>query len=384
MKTIKVDELEVGMKFTEPAYVDGDTLLVPPNIPLRGKDLERLKKWEVEEIETEGEIISAKTEALKQNGETGTIIDEILGAQADKDLLYLYSESVEKLEEIYENIRNNEPVEGSDIDRIVNSLVPEVRNKKDEIISFIILRGKGQTSLAKSSLNCMILCVLVAENLKVPNHKIIQIAIAAMLHDIGMMRIPRAIIEKDTKLSNDELKIMRTHPIHSYKIINKTLKYPEETARIALQHHERWDGKGYPKGLSGKEIDLPARIVSVVDAFEAMVSVRPYRNSMIGYKAMRQLLNDNSRRFDSEILKVFIKTMGIYPIGSIVLLNDASIGRVISVHSDSPLRPTLRLIVDSNGNKCVDDDVVINLLEEKNLFITRAINPMEIEQKQGT
>jgi hypothetical protein len=76
--------------------------------------------------------------------------------------------------------------------------------------------------------------------------------------------------------------------------------------------------------------------------------------------------------------------MGIYPIGSIVLLNDASIGRVISVHSDSPLRPTLRLIVDSNGNKCVDDDVVINLLEEKNLFITRAINPMEIEQKQGT
>ena len=119
--------------------------------------------------------------------------------------------------------------------------------------------------------------------------------------------------------------------------------------------------------------------MSVGDAFEAMISTRPYRNSMIGYQAMRQLLNDNSRRFDSNVLKVFIKTMGIYPIGSIVLLNDSSIGRVTIGHQDAPLRPNIKIIIDSEGNKTGADATFINLLKEKDLYITKAINPDEIK-----
>ena len=117
-------------------------------------------------------------------------------------------------------------------------------------------------------------------------------------------------------------------------------------------------------------------------AFEAMISKRPYRNSMIGYHAMRQLLNDNSRRFDSNVLKVFIKTMGIYPIGSIVLLNDASIGRVTGVHQDAPLRPRRRIIIDKNGDKVSGKGPEIDLLQVKNLFIAKAINPEDLETEE--
>ena len=381
MKTFNVSDLKEGMKFSEPVYIEGDSLLVPPNVPLKQKDIDRLVKWRVDEVETDGDVIKEAVNKTKEQEQNGGIIDEILGAQADSELLEFYQDMVSKLDVIFTKVKNDEPVENSKIDEIVNRAVKEIRDKKDEIISFIILRGKGKTELARSSVNCMVLSVSVAHQLKLVTHKIIHLAIAALLHDIGMMKVPDAILNKNGKLTENEMKVMRTHTVHSYRIITKQFKYPEEVGLIAVQHHERWDGKGYPKRVAGKDIMLSSRILSVADAFEAMVSVRPYRNSMIGYKAMRQLLNDNSRRFDSEILKVFIKTMGIYPIGSIVLLNDASIGRVISTHSDAPLRPALKLIVDSNGHKCVTDDIVVDLLEEKSLFITRAINPQEIGEQ---
>ena len=162
------------------------------------------------------------------------------------------------------------------------------------------------------------------------------------------------------------------------QIVTKRLGYAEEVGMIVCQHHERWDGKGYPKRLSGSNIMLPSRIISVVDAFEAMMQERPYRDPMNGYTAMRQILNDNSRKFDSDIIKVFIKAMGIYPIGSLVILNDGSIAKVVKVNKEAHLRPVLKIIIDKNGKKLKSNVGKIDLLKEKNLFIARAIDPSEI------
>ena len=131
--------------------------------------------------------------------------------------------------------------------------------------------------------------------------------------------------------------------------------------------------------MAGQDIDVLSRIVSVADAFEAMVSEKPYRNSMIGYAAMKALLSDNSRRFDPEILKAFIRSMGIYPIGSMVLLNNAAIARVVETHPDAPLRPKLRILVDEFGKSFQDDKGdQVDLLSEKALFIARALDPKEV------
>ena len=172
---------------------------------------------------------------------------------------------------------------------------------------------------------------------------------------------------------------MQAHPIYSYRIITKEMKFAEEIGVAALQHQERWDGQGYPRQLSGKNIAPMARIIAVVDAFEAMVSKRPYRNSMIGYTAMRTILSDNGRRFDPDILKVFIRTMGIYPIGSVVLLKDGRIGRVVDVNSSAPLRPLVKIMIDQNGREFQrDEGEVVNLAEQKDLFIARAVDPKDL------
>jgi len=371
MRAIKVKDLAPGVIFDKPVYIEGENLLLPANIPLRDKDLERLQRWQVETVYSDGEPlnpVSAMGDPLA--------FREMLRGGPNIELLKRYTEGVKVADDVLQAIAANKPSSSDEVNKIVESLYPAVRDHTDAMVAFTIHSGGGPLSLAESSVNCMILSTVIGLNLKLPPHRLIQLAIGALLHDIGMTRVPREILDKKEGLTDGEV---RLHTIYSYSFITKNLKYPEEIGLIALQHHERWDGKGYPKGLTGEQIMLAARIVSIADSFEAMVRDRPYRNSMIGYTAMRQILNDNSRRFDSEVLRVFIKSLGIYPIGSIVLLNDASIGRVIKIHGDAPLRPVLRLIVDKGGRKYAEGDTsVVDLLLEKSLFIARAINPKEI------
>jgi hypothetical protein len=130
---------------------------------------------------------------------------------------------------------------------------------------------------------------------------------------------------------------------------------------------------------------MGARIVSVADAFEAMVSQKPYRNSMMGYQALKNLLSDNSRRFDPDVLKAFIQTMGIYPIGSIILLNNGSLARVVEVQGTAPLRPKIRILIDEFGKVFKQDEGdTIDLLTEKSLFIARAVDPKEVAKKNAS
>ena len=112
----------------------------------------------------------------------------------------------------------------------------------------------------------------------------------------------------------------------------------------------------------------------MADSYIAMINNRPHRNSMIGYSAMKNVLNDNGRHFDPKILKVFLESMGIYPIGSIVQLNNSAIGRVVETHSEAPLRPTVELIIDEYGNKLGEREVV-DLLTKKGTFIVKAVDP---------
>ena len=199
---------------------------------------------------------------------------------------------------------------------------------------------------------------------------------------MGMQRVPQDIIALERDLDAQELKTLKTHPVYSYRIINRELQLSEEIAQIALQHHERWDGGGYPQGLKGTEILFEARIVSVADAFEAMVSERPWRNSMIGYEAMKSILSDNQRRFDPEIVTIFIRAMGLYPVGSLVLLSDGSIGRVISSSEEAPLRPEIIILINSAGREYKGDTgPAIDLLNNKNLFIARALDIKSLIEK---
>jgi len=289
----------------------------------------------------------------------------------------VYLRAIDEYEHIAGAVARGEELDREKIDAAVNTLLDRVKEARSEMIQLILMGGRIERKIAAGVVNVTILAAIMGTVLRFAGHRLIQLATGAFLHDIGMVKVPKAILKKKEKLSVEELNQIRTHPIHSYRVISKELKYPEEIGVIALQHHERWDGQGYPRHLRGEDINIASRILAVADAYIAMINQRPYRNSMIGYSAMKNVLSDNGRHFDPKILKAFLESMGIYPIGSIVQLNNSAIGRVTEIHTEAPLRPVVELIIDEYGNSLSEREAV-DLLAKKGLFIVKAVDPKAV------
>jgi HD-GYP domain-containing protein (c-di-GMP phosphodiesterase class II) len=369
MKSIRTSDLHDGMKFDKPVYMDGDNVFVPPGIPIRQKDIDRLVRWEIPEVRTDGSLVEASQAPPLPSAAAEVSLD----LPSDKRNIDAYLRAIDAYEHIANSVAQGEDLDRANVDDTVNLLLDRIKDGKNEMIQLILMGIRIERKIAAGVINVTILSTIMGSLLKFTSHRLIQLATGALLHDVGMVKVPKAILQKKEKLSPEELNQIRTHPIHSYRVISKDLKYPEEIGIIALQHHERWDGQGYPRKLKGEDINLAARIVAVADSYIAMINTRPHRNSMIGYSAMRNVLNDNGRHFDPKILKVFLESMGIYPIGSIVQLNSSAIGRVVQTHSEAPLRPTVELIIDEYGNKLGEREV-IDLLTKKGTFIVKAVD----------
>jgi HD-GYP domain-containing protein (c-di-GMP phosphodiesterase class II) len=407
MKDIPVSILKPGMIFTEPVYIDADNLLVPPGVAIKQKDLSRLNTWGIEMVQTKGGL--AKTpEAIaaavgKQSHNRNALSDPSLEdpktvpvpapeeepnefdareIQENKGTYREYTALINRLDMVFSHVSTGIALDALVINELTSQLLGAIRDERSQFVGYILGGKVSGHELAKSSVNSAILSAMIAQELKLPPHKVMKIITGALLHDLGMLRLPKEILAKRGGLSQEELKLMHTHPLYTYRIVSKELNYPDEVGLVAMQHHERWDGQGYPAGISGENIDIGARILSVADAFEAMVSKRPYRNSMVGYEAMKALMSDNQSRFDPDVLKAFIAIMGIYPIGSIVVLNDAAIARVTEVLPGASLRPKVRILIDKFGQKQQNGDI-LNLLTDKAHFISRALNPKDLVNKRA-
>ena len=397
MKKILVKDLKEGEIFSAPVYIEGNNLLVPAGVEVRKKDIARLHSWAIESVETDGVPVpippkTEKAQTSKGSNKEGKTASPKESASVislpevyeNKAAYRSYLDLIERLDEVCNSIAEGVSVEARSIDNITGRLLQAVREQRNSFIGFILGGEIKGYEMAKSLVNTAILSALIAMELKLPHHRVQQVVTGALLHDVGMLRIPKEIVDKKGGLSTAELQRIQSHPLYTYKIVNKELLYPEDVGLIVLQHHERWDGEGYPRRISGASIDIGARIVSVADAFEAMVSQKPYRNSMMGYQAMKNLLSDNLRRFDSDVIKAFIQTMGIYPIGSIILLNNGALARVVEVEATAPLRPKIRILIDEFGKVYKQDEGdVIDLLVEKSLFIARAVDPSSYKPQEA-
>jgi len=373
MKTVRVADLRDGMRFDKPVYVDGDNVFVPVGVPIRQKDIDWLTKFEIAEVRTDGEPVA------EHPADAAAPIDmeglrDLAGGKRSFDV---YLRGIDVYEHISLDVGEGKAIQRPPIDAIVTQLLECIRDDRVEMIHLILMGGRTERRISASVVNTTILSAIIGMVLKYTGHRLIQLATGAFLHDLGMVKVPKEILRKKEKLSSDELNQIRTHPIHAYRVITKELKYPDDIGVIALQHHERWDGQGYPRKLKGEDINLSARIVTVADAYVAMINERPYRDSLIGYSAMKNVLSDNGRYFDPRVLKAFLESMGIYPIGSTVQMNNSAIGRVTGTHAEAPLRPVVELIVDEYGNQLGERETV-DLLAKKGLFIVKAVDPRSL------
>ncbi|MDC7126814.1 MAG: HD-GYP domain-containing protein [Spirochaetales bacterium] len=371
MKEIAIEDLEAGTAFNKPVYIDGENLLVPAKIELKEKDIDRLRKWGIKKVLTDGEEIKKEKVEKKLEKKSDT----------DEDLLKCYEDVLDKMDSFFSDCRRGLRLNKKEIDEVMKEFYPHLLENPDEALILTTTTRECADRLSKPAVDNMILSTKMGLSVNLPPLQLVNIATGALVHDVGMAKIPEDIIKKKGALTPQEIETIKKHTVYAYRLLVKSMGFDPEVGRVAMSHHERWDGKGYPSGLTGSKIHIGGRILSVTDAFIAMKSDRADRTSVIGYNAVRQIMNDNSRRFDPAVLKIFIKNVGIYPTGSIVILNNNAIGKIKKVKSKAPLRPELKIIVDENGKKPEKGNDLIDLYENKDLFITKAVDPRELNKR---
>ncbi len=382
MRKIELDGLRPGMKFNKSLFDNNLNIVLPAGKVLDNYLLSNLRSRNVKYVETAGDMIGETSpdrigEApQKQAAEKKSIV-------LDKDTakyLDFYRECITSINSTYNRYRNEQNIDTEKVQklatRIVNTIMAE---KKTELfINLVNIAGKGDY-LATHIINTTILSVLLGQKLGYSLVKLVNLALAALVYDIGMVKVPAYIIEKEEKLSSDEYNQVKTHPVYSYQIIAKEFNLPIEVARVGLEHHEKFDGSGYPRRIKGHEISEMSKIVSIVDTYEALTKDRVYREGKDFYDAMKLVLGEGSKKFDPDILKVFINMMSIYPVGCYVQLSNKSVATVIASDPVSPFRPTVRIIKDEFGDD-VADGTVIKLSKERDIHIVRALQAKQFKK----
>lgn len=393
-KTVKhyhiqaIDRWKIAILVTE-----GRLLSETEQMPTDDEDVEELEELDeadsyddVEDLEDVADLEevdnSAKVDSFLEIQEIDKVIDILMDGVFDyppaKVLVRSYAEVAAQMSLFFSEYKDNKAVQRTIFDSVTKQILEMLQDKKSGAMSFILNKAHHK-NLAYSAVNVAIMAGIMAEHLEMPQRKIIQVVGAALLHDIGMLSMPTNIINKQTKLTNEEFEVLKLHTTRASRFITDTLMLPREIGVIVQQHHEHFDGSGYPEGRKGQGIELASRIIAVADAFEAMTSVKSYREEMIGNTAVKKLLDDNGKHFDPDVIKAFIQTMGIYPVGSLVMLNDSSVARVVETEINAPFLPVIKLlsVTKTSPNKKGD---IVRLKEQRSLFIIRAVDPKEIAE----
>jgi len=225
-------------------------------------------------------------------------------------------------------------------------------------------------SLIQKSIMMMLYAIKVGQRLKLNRDELRSHILAAMIHHIGMAQISGDIRNKKEKLSKDEIKEIRTAPKKSHDYISTCGVTDAAILLAASQAQERFDGSG-PQELSGSDIAYSARIIGLISMFEALIHYRPYRNRLLPRDAIRELVNHHKKAFDPRLLKALIESISLYPVGTYVQLNSGDIGLVIQVNPRLPLRPLVRMMLDSYGDTISPRE--INLQKQPNLMVQRCM-----------
>lgn len=188
------------------------------------------------------------------------------------------------------------------------------------------------------------------------------VGLCGMLHDVGKMRVPSDILNKPGALTSEEWRIMRDHARQGFELLGAEHQLEQEVRQAALSHHERLDGQGYPQGLTGEAIGPLTRIISIVDAYDAMTSDRAYRKGIPTSEALGILYRNQGSQFEDRLVEAFIRMIGIYPPGSLVELHTGEVAVVLATSPRQKLHPLVEVVLDSRGQQCLLPRV-INLSE---------------------
>lgn len=284
----------------------------------------------------------------------------------------LYMTFHHHMEKISNDIKNGKPVDPGPLIKDIPDFCEAIESQEFLFIK-AIQRKRFATWFVSHSVNVGIFAVKIGLGLKFERDKLQSLALSALLHDVGMIKVSTKILFKHGKLSPAEFDQMKKHSTYGYELLKHLKNEFPFVVDTAYQEHEREDGSGYPRGLKADEIHLFAKIVGIADVFEALVHGRAYRDGFITYHAIQKILENKSKQFNVKVIRGLVNSVSMFPVGSYVKLSSNEVARVITVNKLRPVRPVVEVIEDAEGRK-LKTPLRINLEEEPLLYITKPLS----------
>jgi len=294
--------------------------------------------------------------------ESNRVLEEEIGGETNG--IYLSAKAY-----VSGSIRRVEEIKRPDIKR-GKELVKRIINSIAESSALLLLATdpRQEYSLSTHSVNVAILALRLAQTLKCDPQKQVRVGLAALLHEIGVVLLPKKMIYQTGQVSSQ----VRQRPAFGAKILGNLKPLYDWLAKTVGQVYERENGSGFPLGLEGREICEEAKILGIVDAFEACIHDRPYRRASTGYQFLYELTRGETKSFSDHIVKALVRSFSLYTYNEYVVLNTGEIGQVVEVNAGNLLRPIIKILYDRKG-RSLDEPRETDLAQISPLFITKAV-----------
>jgi len=269
-----------------------------------------------------------------------------------------YQATGQLVSDFMKRVRNGGGIDTKLAKEAVASSVSSILQSPDAHLWLTQLKKKDKYT-AQHSLNVSMLSIVLGRHIGLSTQELRNLGLCGMMHDMGKMLIPSAILNKPAELNPEELEIMKTHTTLGAELLKSSDNMFHGAIETALTHHERVKGQGYPQGLKNSDVSFYSNIVSIVDTYDALTSDRTYKKGLTHLEATKVLYQQAGEQFDRPLVGKFIESLGVFPPGCYVQLSDNQIALVLEVNEESKLRPRVMTIMDRYMNPV--KEMVINL-----------------------
>jgi len=363
MRIVPINSVREGHFLGKTIYDTDGRVLLKQGVLLNGPLIDRIKKLGIQTIYINDEF-------------SDNVIEEIIKPE-------IKLRAVKSVKNIFEQLKGKAdiPSAADKIGRstmhkiqdqqmeimidVSSSIVDEVLSNSNTMINLVDIKTADNYTY-EHSVNVAVLSLVLGIELGLNRNQLNNLCVGALLHDLGKAFTPREILAKPGRLTDSEFKIIQEHPVKGYEYIKDNPYVNPSVKVIVYEHHEKADGSGYPRGIRDEEIHLLAKILSVVDVYDALTSDRPYRKAVSPNEALELIMGSAGRHFNFDIAEAFVRKVIPYPVGSLVKLSNGDVGVVESVMPNFPLRPTIKIIRQNNIS--VDMETV-DLMKESNLVV---------------
>jgi HD-GYP domain-containing protein (c-di-GMP phosphodiesterase class II) len=358
-KQFAIDQLRMGMYVNR---LDRDWLGTP--FPIQGffvnsnEDIEVLRRYcqhvfvDVERKQTVDELRersgpSARLEALRGKvsyTDTASFSDEVPRArEANRNANLIASRMIEDL-------RAGKKLSAERVQDAITPIVESVMRNADAFF-WISSLLKRDSYLYSHAVNCSAMAAALGRHMGFPESVLLDLATGGLLLDVGMTEIPESVLNAAEPLSAETFWAVKKHVVGSLRIMEEAGIHNSDVRDMIATHHERFDGTGYPEGLSGTRIPLFGRMAAVVDSFDAMTSKRAFQSPTSRHEALQQIYRLHDSLYQRDIVEQFLQCMSIYPTGSLVELNTGEVGIVVAQNHARRLRPKVMLLLDPDKKR---------------------------------